>query len=62
VPAPDRCRAAGHSVSQMKKGGYEVRLPSAGGEQNPLTDYSLSQEAAEWEKVGIPYRVVYTGA
>ncbi|MBY4869901.1 exopolyphosphatase [Burkholderia sp. Bp9017] len=50
------------SVSQMKKGGYEVRLPSAWVEQNPLTDYSLSQEAAEWEKVGIPYRVVYTGA
>lgn len=46
----------------MKKGGYEVRLPNAWVEQNPLTDYSLSQEAAEWEKVGIPYRVVYTGA
>ena len=28
---------------------------------NPLTDYSLVQEAAEWEKIGMPYRVVYTG-
>ncbi|MEX3605506.1 MAG: exopolyphosphatase [Burkholderia sp.] len=50
------------SVLHVKKGGYEVRLPSSWVEQNPLTDYSLSQEAAEWEKVGIPYRVVYTGA
>ncbi|MEK6425430.1 MAG: exopolyphosphatase, partial [Burkholderia gladioli] len=50
------------SVSHVKKGGYEVRLPSSWVEQNPLTDYSLSQEAAEWEKVGIPYRVVYTEA
>ncbi|MET5020134.1 exopolyphosphatase, partial [Burkholderia pseudomallei] len=39
------------NVAQMKKGGYEVHLPSAGVQQNPLTDYSLSQEAAEWEKV-----------
>ncbi|MEX3629915.1 MAG: exopolyphosphatase [Burkholderia sp.] len=50
------------SVSHARKGGYEVRLPSSWVEQNPLTDYSLSQEAAEWEKVGIPYRVVYTEA
>lgn len=50
------------NVAQMKKGGYEVHLPSAWVQQNPLTDYSLSQEAAEWEKVGIPYRVVYTDA
>ncbi|KDB07198.1 Ppx/GppA phosphatase [Burkholderia sp. lig30] len=50
------------SIAGMKKGGYEVRLPNAWVEQNPLTDYSLSQEAAEWEKVGIPYRVVYTSA
>jgi exopolyphosphatase/guanosine-5'-triphosphate,3'-diphosphate pyrophosphatase len=37
-----------------------VRLPNAWVANNPLTDYSLIQEAAEWEKVGIPYRVVYT--
>lgn len=43
----------------QRKGGYEVRLPSDWVAQNPLTDYSLTQEAAEWEKLGIPYRVVY---
>src|SRR5262249_39828357 len=31
--------------------GYEVRLPNAWVANNPLTDYSLIQEAAEWEKV-----------
>ncbi len=41
-------------------GGYEVRLPNDWVANNPLTDYSLSQEAAEWGKVGMPYRVVYT--
>ncbi|MBU6489048.1 MAG: exopolyphosphatase [Burkholderiales bacterium] len=41
-------------------GGYEVRLPNEWVAGNPLTDYSLTQEAAEWEKVGIRYRVVYT--
>jgi exopolyphosphatase/guanosine-5'-triphosphate,3'-diphosphate pyrophosphatase len=41
-------------------GGYEVRLPNSWVANNPLTDYSLSQEAAEWEKVRMPYRVVYT--
>jgi len=40
--------------------GYEVRLPNAWVQNNPLTDYNLVQEAAEWGKVGIPYRVVYT--
>jgi exopolyphosphatase / guanosine-5'-triphosphate,3'-diphosphate pyrophosphatase len=41
-------------------GGYEVRLPNAWVANNPLTDYSLIQEAAEWEKLRMPYRVVYT--
>ena len=41
-------------------GGYEVRLPNEWVAGNPLTDYSLTQEAAEWEKVGIRYRVIYT--
>ena len=41
-------------------GGYEVRLPNDWVAGNPLTDYSLTQEAAEWEKVGIRYRVIYT--
>jgi exopolyphosphatase/guanosine-5'-triphosphate,3'-diphosphate pyrophosphatase len=37
-----------------------VRLPNDWVANNPLTDYSLVQEAAEWEKIGRPYRVVYT--
>jgi exopolyphosphatase/guanosine-5'-triphosphate,3'-diphosphate pyrophosphatase len=49
----------GIAVAQVN-GGYEVRLPNEWVANNPLTDYSLIQEAAEWEKVGIPYRVVYT--
>ena len=40
--------------------GYEVHLPNGWVANNPLTDYSLVQEAAEWEKVGMRYRVVYT--
>ncbi|MEX3939451.1 exopolyphosphatase [Paraburkholderia sp. BR10937] len=40
--------------------GYEVLLPNAWVQNNPLTDYNLVQEAAEWGKIGIPYRVVYT--
>lgn len=42
-------------------GGFDVRLPNDWVSLNPLTDYSLVQEAAEWEKIGKPYRVVYTG-
>jgi exopolyphosphatase / guanosine-5'-triphosphate,3'-diphosphate pyrophosphatase len=42
-------------------GGFEVRLPNEWVASNPLTDYSLAQEAMEWEKIGRPYRVVYTG-
>jgi len=39
---------------------YEVRVPKSWVSDNPLTDYSLIQEAAEWEKIGRAYRVVYT--
>jgi exopolyphosphatase/guanosine-5'-triphosphate,3'-diphosphate pyrophosphatase len=42
-------------------GGFDVRLPNEWVVNNPLTDYSLVQEAAEWEKIGRRYRVVYTG-
>jgi exopolyphosphatase/guanosine-5'-triphosphate,3'-diphosphate pyrophosphatase len=42
-------------------GGFEVRLSNDWVTNNPLTDYSLVQEAMEWEKIGRPYRVVYTG-
>ncbi len=41
-------------------GGFEVRLPNNWVASNPLTDYSLVQEAMEWERIGRPYRVVYT--
>jgi exopolyphosphatase/guanosine-5'-triphosphate,3'-diphosphate pyrophosphatase len=47
-------------VMSRVNNGYEVRLPKEWVANNPLSDYSLIQEAAEWEKVGIPYRVVYT--
>jgi exopolyphosphatase / guanosine-5'-triphosphate,3'-diphosphate pyrophosphatase len=40
-------------------GGFEVRLRKRWVDDNPLTDYSLVQEAAEWEKIGWHYRVVY---
>ena len=59
VPPPHRCRAAGHRVKQAGSG-FDVRLPNEWVANNPLTDYSLVQEAAEWEKIGRPYRVVYT--
>jgi exopolyphosphatase / guanosine-5'-triphosphate,3'-diphosphate pyrophosphatase len=44
----------------LEGSGYEVRLPNTWVQNNPLTDYNLVQEAAEWGKVGMPYRVVYT--
>lgn len=40
-------------------GGFEVRLSHSWVDDNPLTEYSLVQEAAEWEKIGRHYRVVY---
>jgi exopolyphosphatase/guanosine-5'-triphosphate,3'-diphosphate pyrophosphatase len=43
------------------RGGFEVHVPNEWVTNNPLTDYSLVQEAMEWEKIGRPYRVVYTG-
>ncbi|MCG1054043.1 exopolyphosphatase [Mycetohabitans sp. B5] len=40
-------------------GGFEVHLPRSWVDDNPLTEYSLVQEAAEWKKIGRHYRVVY---
>jgi exopolyphosphatase/guanosine-5'-triphosphate,3'-diphosphate pyrophosphatase len=40
--------------------GFEVRLPKQWVDDNPLTDYSLVQEAAEWDKLGRRYRVIYS--
>jgi exopolyphosphatase/guanosine-5'-triphosphate,3'-diphosphate pyrophosphatase len=42
-----------------RKNGYEVHLPGKWVANHPLTDYNLTQEAQEWERVGVAYRVVY---
>lgn len=39
--------------------GFEVRVPKAWIDENPLVEYSLAQEADEWERVGKRYKVVY---
>ncbi|VVE75430.1 exopolyphosphatase [Pandoraea anapnoica] len=39
--------------------GFQVSVPRAWIEANPLTDYSLQREAQEWEKIGMRYKVVY---
>jgi exopolyphosphatase/guanosine-5'-triphosphate,3'-diphosphate pyrophosphatase len=39
--------------------GFEVRLPKQWIEHNPLVEYSLTQEAEEWERVGKRYKIVY---
>jgi exopolyphosphatase/guanosine-5'-triphosphate,3'-diphosphate pyrophosphatase len=46
------------SVREVKQG-FELTLPRGWAEANPLTDYSLGQEAAEWARVGRSYRIVY---
>ena len=39
--------------------GFEVRVPKTWIEANPLVEYSLAQEADEWQRVGKRYKVVY---
>jgi exopolyphosphatase/guanosine-5'-triphosphate,3'-diphosphate pyrophosphatase len=39
--------------------GFEVRLPKSWIDMNPLVEYSLAQEADEWERIGKRYKVVY---
>nr|WP_191629149.1 exopolyphosphatase [Pandoraea terrae] len=39
--------------------GFQVQVERAWVEANPLTEYSLQREAAEWEKIGMRYKVVY---
>ena len=39
--------------------GFAVHLPQAWIERNPLVEYSLAQEADEWERVGKRYKIVY---
>jgi exopolyphosphatase/guanosine-5'-triphosphate,3'-diphosphate pyrophosphatase len=38
-------------------GSYLVSLPKEWTEAHPLTEFSLLKEAAEWERIGRPYRV-----
>ncbi|MGI4812430.1 MAG: exopolyphosphatase [Janthinobacterium lividum] len=40
--------------------GFDVKLPKSWSDLNPLTDYSLQQEAAEWQRIGRPWRLVYS--
>lgn len=47
------------SVRETRQG-YELALPRAWADANPLTDYSLTQEAAEWSRVGRGYRIAYS--
>lgn len=39
--------------------GFEIEVAREWIDANPLTDYSLQREAAEWEKIGQRYKVVY---
>ncbi len=49
-----------HTEGELNEGGFEVELPKHWIEQNPLVEYSLTQEADEWERIGRRYKVVYT--
>ena len=60
VPPSCGCRPAGHYASRRRTAGTRCACRTTWVANNPLTDYSLIQEAAEWEKIGTPYRVVYT--
>ena len=51
---------AGHRGRSRRAAVSTCACRTTGSPNNPLTDYSLVQEAAEWEKIGRPYRVVYT--
>lgn len=46
-------------VVRESRQGYEVTLPRSWADANPLTDYSLAQEAHEWSRVGRGYRIAY---
>ncbi|MNM84231.1 guanosine pentaphosphate phosphohydrolase [compost metagenome] len=49
-------------VSQLAEAldeGFEVRLPKMWIEANPLIEYSLAQEADEWQRIGKRYKVIY---
>ncbi|MCS6766987.1 MAG: exopolyphosphatase [Candidatus Protistobacter heckmanni] len=51
-------------VTEMGEGeesaaGFEVVLPQSWVANHPLTEFSLAQEAAEWQKVGRRYKIRY---
>jgi exopolyphosphatase/guanosine-5'-triphosphate,3'-diphosphate pyrophosphatase len=49
-------------VSQLAEAldeGFTVRLPKAWIDANPLIEYSLAQEADEWQRIGKRYKVIY---
>ena len=48
-----------HTEGELNEGGFEVELPKSWVEQNPLVEYSLAQEADEWERISWRYKVVY---
>ena len=39
------------------EGSYAVSIPKDWAEAHPLTEFSLQKEAAEWERIGRPYKV-----
>lgn len=44
------------SVSESASG-FMVRVPKAWAEKNPLTQYGLEKEAADWQKIGRQYEI-----
>jgi len=38
-------------------GSYLVSLSKEWAKEHPLTEFSLQKEAAEWERIGRPYKV-----
>jgi len=45
-------------VSVSESGaGFTVSIKQSWLENHPLTEFSLRKEAAEWERIGRPYRI-----
>ena len=38
-------------------GSYSVSLSKEWTKEHPLTEFSLEKEAAEWERIGRPYKI-----
>lgn len=37
--------------------GYLLKVPKAWANKNPLTQFGLEKESADWEKIGRTYRI-----